>query len=268
MRRTTHAAAEPERMNLAARRSLGVVVGWMLRQALWGRQRDPDAPRSDPAARRFTRSDGGRIRDRTLDWYELLMPVADLERIPTRGNRLNVRLAVMTMALYRALLDEGVEPDRAAALVGDAGWIAYEAGAWPFVLLARLRHRDPHRRLVFALRVLLHFPFSAPGHPGYEVKTEDTGDAFLTTWTSCPPQTFVRDLVEMHGDHGELEAFRRSWCAYDWQFNDLLGEGRGDYRRPHTLSEDDDCCDMRWAVHAVDQQTRVAVSGGQEARAR
>jgi len=264
VQRTIH-AAKPERMNFVARCAMGPVVGWMVRYALWGRQRDPDAPRADSSARRFTRPDCARVRNHTVDWYERLLPIAHLEHLPTRGNRLNVRLAVMTMALYRALLDEGMESGRAAALVGDVDWIAYESSARPLVFLARLRHRDPHRRMTFALRMLLRFPFSAPGRPGYEVETADTEDAFHTTWTWCPPQTFVRDLVETHGDHGELDAFRGSWCTYDWQFNDLLGDGHGDYRRPHTLSEGDDRCDMRWAVVPRPRETPVAVASGQEA---
>ncbi len=198
--------------------------------------------------RRFTREDCDGIATGTICWYMRLVPVARLDRIPTRGNRLNVRLAVLTIALYRALLDHGIGPSRAADLVGDLGWRVYEAAARPLMAVARLRHRDPHRRMSYALRLLLRFPFSSPGRPGYEVDVADTGDAVFTTWTWCPPQTFVRDLIDLHGDHGELEAFRASWCAYDWQFNDLLAGGRGGYRRPHTLSYGDDRCDMRWAV--------------------
>ncbi|MGK2930475.1 MAG: hypothetical protein ACSLFO_12965 [Acidimicrobiales bacterium] len=215
------------------------------------------------------RPDCDRIVDRTMHWTARLLPTASLDRIPTRGNRLNVRLAVLTIALYRALLDEGLRPDRAADLVSDIGWRVYETAARPVVLIAGLVHRDRHRQLGSALRLLLRFPFSSPGRPGYEVDVLDDGEAVLTTWTWCPPQTFVRDLIEAEGDHGELEAFRRSWCTYDWQFNDLLAGGHGAYERPHTLSYGDDRCDMRWAVassHDSARATTTAVTVPQRER--
>ena len=66
----------------------------------------------------------------------------------------------------------------------------------------------------------------------------------------CPPFAFVRNYIEKHGDRGELEAFQRSWCRYDWGLTYAMVDGRygvrGHYERPHTLSAGDDVCDMRW----------------------
>lgn len=228
--------------------ALTPILRRVLRSALVGRRVDRDPPAATGPTRRLTREDCDRILAATTRWYTRLVPTARLDRIPTRGNRLNVRLAVLTIALYRSLIDDGLRPDRAADLMGDVGWRVYEGMARPLTLVARVRHREPHRRMSLSLRLLLRFPFSSPGRPGYEVDVTDTGNAVLTTWTWCPPQTFVRDLIEAEGDRGELEAFRRSWCTYDWQFNDLLAGGRGAYEREHTLSYGDDRCDMRWAV--------------------
>jgi len=170
----------------------------------------------------------------------------------TAGSRLNVALAVLTVALHRALLRARVPPDHAIDLVADTGWGLYRLGARPIVFATRLRHRDPGRRMVTALRLLLRFPFSAPGRPGYEVEAHDRADGFTTTWTWCPPLAFVQDLIVEQGDQGELEVFRRSWCSYDWALNDVLTGGRGAYRRPHTLSSGDDRCDMTWSVSTAD----------------
>ena len=78
------------------------------------------------------------------------------------------------------------------------------------------------------------------------------GDQIHTHWTHCPPQAFVRELVQAVGDRGEVEAFRRSWCEYDWPGADLIAaDGRsGHYERTHTLSEGDSVCDMCWRGRA------------------
>ncbi|MGK2948728.1 MAG: hypothetical protein ACSLFP_09150 [Acidimicrobiales bacterium] len=220
------------------------VLGRVVRRSLGGRRIDPN----DPGRGRFGRHDINRLVDGTFDEVERLWPVARLERLPTSGSRLNVALAVLTVALYRALVRVGVPSGHALDLVSDTGWRLYRLGARPIVLAARLRHRDPHRRMVTALQLFLRFPFSAPGRPGYEVEAHDGTDGYLTTWTWCPPLAFVQDLIKEQGDQGELEAFRRSWCSYDWALNDVLTAGRGAYRRPHTLSAGDDRCDMTWAV--------------------
>jgi hypothetical protein len=114
----------------------------------------------------------------------------------------------------------------------------------------RVATRSRQRRLEWTLRMLMRFPFSAPGKPGYAVEAWSDGERFHTHWTHCPPQAFVRHLVERRGDRGELEAFYRSWCLYDWAGADLLvGDGRrGHYARPHTMSRGDAVCDMCWSA--------------------
>jgi acyl-CoA synthetase (AMP-forming)/AMP-acid ligase II len=44
--------------------------------------------------------------------------------------------------------------------------------------------------------MLMIFPFSAPGRPGYEVKARAVADHFCTYWTHCPPHAFVRKEIE------------------------------------------------------------------------
>jgi hypothetical protein len=214
------------------------------RQVLRGRLLDHDQPERG----RWL----GRDVDRYLDevWMRTrhLLPEARLERLPTLGNRHNVFLAVVTTSAYQIMLEHGVERRYAMSLVADVGWKVY---AWMLQLAAlpaRLLSRDPQLRMERTLRALMRFPFGAPGRPGYEVRAWSEGDRFLTHWTHCPPQTFVRELAARHGDRGELEAFARSWCLYDWPAADLLaGDGQqGHYERPHTLSRGDPVCDMCW----------------------
>lgn len=214
------------------------------RQILEGRYLDPDQPERG----RWLRSDVANYLQDLWRRVDELVPQARLDELPTYGNRHNVFLAVVTTAAYQVLLDRGVERRYAATLAGDAGWKIY---SWMFAVVAlpfRITTRDPHKRMEQILKTLMVFPFSAPGPPGYEVQSWSEGDRFFTHWTHCPPQAFVRRLVESGDDRGELEAFYRSWCLYDWPGADLLASDgtHGHYSRPHTMSRGDKICDMCW----------------------
>ena len=218
------------------------------RTALQGRPHDPAAAEEG----RWQRRDVDAFLGETWSQVSRLLPAARLAELPTYGNRLNVFMAVVTTAAYRALLERGLPPDDAASLVADIGWKVYGWMLAASALPARLLTRSPRHRLEWTLRMLMHFPFSAPGKPGYEVEAWSNGEDFYTSWTHCPPQTFVRGLVEAGEDRGELAAFRRSWCSYDWAGADLIvGDGeRGHYDRPHTLSHGDAVCDMCWRARS------------------
>lgn len=220
------------------------------REALQGRLLDPGAPERG----RWLRADVAAFRKATWHRVDALLPSAHLERLPTFGNRLNVFMAVVTTAAYRELLERGVSRERAATLVADVGWKIYAWMLSAAALPARLLTRSRQRRLEWTLRLLMRFPFSAPGAPGYEVEAWSDGTRFHTHWTHCPPQAFVRSLVEEGEDRGELEAFRRSWCLYDWAGADLLvRDGKhGHYARSRTMSDGDPVCDMCWSSTRLD----------------
>jgi hypothetical protein len=178
-----------------------------------------------------------------------MLPAAQLNSLPAVGNRHNVFLAVLSVAGYHAYLAAGIERKYAIELLADVGWKLYCRSVTLPRLVARLMTRDPKRRVELMLRMLISFPFSAPGRPGYEVKAWAEPDRFCTYWTHCPPYAFVRRYVEQNGDHGELEAFRKSWCWYDWAITHVMVGGwqrMGHYERPHTLSAGDAVCDMCW----------------------
>ncbi len=218
------------------------------REALQGRLLEPDAPERG----RWLRVDVKEFRQATWRRVDRLLPAAHLEKLPTFGNRLNVFMAVVTTAAYRELLDRGVPREYAATLVADVGWKIYSWMLSASAIPARILTRSKQRQLEWTLKLLMRFPFSAPGKPGYEVEAWSDGEGFHTHWTHCPPQAFVRALVETGEDHDELEAFYRSWCLYDWAGADLLvGDGeRGHYERSQTMSRGDAVCDMCWSARA------------------
>ncbi len=214
------------------------------RQILQGRLLDPDVPEKG----RWLRGDVDQILRMTWKRVDTLISEAGLDLLPTLGNRHNVFLAAVTTAAYQVLLECGQSKNRASTLVADIGWKIYALGVKIVSLPFRLTSRDPGKRLERTIRALLVFPFSAPGRPGYEVKIEKQEGQLLTNWTWCPPLAFVRDLVERHGDRGELDAFYYSWCYYDWPGADIIaGDGKhGHYQRTHTQSRGDATCDMCW----------------------
>ena len=207
------------------------------------------------ASRRWLPPDVDRFMTKVAAVADDLRPVANLDALPKAGNRLMVEMAVFTSAAYRVLLDEGVPADGARALVADVGWDYYARLLRLTSLPFRLTSRDPGLRLRRTIRLLLWFPFSAPGAPGYavDVRTEDPD--ILTYFTHCPPQTFVRTLIATQGDRGDLEAFRQSWCKYDWPGADLIADDgkRGHYVRRQTLSAGDPRCDMCWAARGHEE---------------
>lgn len=220
------------------------VVRRAARQALEGRLLDPEKPERGRWLRRDVRGYLGDVWNRVAD----LTSRANLDALPTYGNRHNVFLAVVTTAAYQVLVERGVQQSYASALISDVGWKIYawmlSLVAWPF----RMTTRDPQKRMERILKALMVFPFSAPGAPGYEVRAWSEGARFFTHWTHCPPHAFVRRLAASGANNGELDAFYHSWCLYDWAAADFLaGDGTtGHYARPHTMSRGDPVCDMCW----------------------
>jgi hypothetical protein len=192
-----------------------------------------------------------RILKETWRQVDGILPSAELERLPTFGNRHNLFVfAVLAIAFYHALLEAGVEKQYAVELYSDIGWKLYVKQATFPRLVARLSSRDPDKQMGLVLRMLGVFPFSAPGKPGYEVKAWRGQGCICINYFHCPPYSFVKQYVEQNGDRGELELYRKSWCTYDWPFAyAIMGGGYkklGHYERPHTISSGDDVCDMRW----------------------
>jgi len=201
---------------------------------------------------RWLDSDVQRFLAATSSIASDLRPIAQMTKLPSVGNRLMVELTVFTIAAYRAMLRFEVDPKEAREIIADVGWDVYSWllswSSMPF----RLTYRDAGKRLQRTIGLLLRFPFNAPGAPGYAVERWQEGDNLFTHFTHCPPQSFVRAIIEEQGDCGDLDAFYHSWCLYDFSGADVIaGDGRrGHYTRKKTLSRGDQVCDMCWAGKA------------------
>lgn len=233
---------------LALRAVYGPLVRRAFNRAVLGRELDPERPQTGRLLAHQVRG-----IEREL-WRRLAaMDVADaFAKLPTWGNRHNVYLAAVTLAGYQALRVHGIPRDHALRLLGDAGWQIYLSLVRIPRLIGRITRRDRQKRLEGIIRSLLIFPFSAPGRPGYEVKVWSEAGRLYTHFTCCPPYEFVKAHALRHHDDEALEAFRRSWCRYDWALAYALIDGTpgvsGSYSRPRTMSYGDDVCDMCWSA--------------------
>jgi hypothetical protein len=223
-------------------------------QILQGRLID----RGHPESGRFLKHDVDSILKEVWRGTADLIPEAHMERIPTKGNRQNVFLAILTIAAYHSFLKARIEKDYAIELFSDIGWKVYCKFLVLPKLVARIITRDPQKRVNLILRMFMYYPFSTPGRPGYECRAWADEEGYCTFWTHCPPYEFVRRYIEKHNDRGELAAFQRSWCWYDWSLTYAMVDGAhnmlGQYERPHTLSYGDDICDMRWSARVKSNQ--------------
>lgn len=201
-----------------------------------GRYRDRDRP----SAGRLTKADVRAILKLAWGHADSLIPQADFSQFRSRGNRLNVYLCLLSLACYRALREYGLSAPWATELFADTGWYIYERMAKLVIAPSRPFTRDPQKRINFMLRALMIFPFNEDPN-GYQRKAWKEADHMRTDWTRCAPLDFVRKV----GTPEELVFFRATWCWYDYALPGLV-DPRGDYERPHTLSDGDSVCDMRW----------------------
>ncbi len=205
------------------------------REVLTGRLRSREEPRKG----RFMPSDVGRILDRAQ------RNVDDLQSsMVAQENWANFRmvfLGLTHLAIYRALLNEGTKKDYAIDLIGDIAWKPVTESRRTRIgkFIIRRITGDPHKQLGMQLRFLGRV---ATSPPGYESEFSSDSDTHYWNFYRCPPLEFYRTQGEE-----ALEMFRKTWCEFDFATAEWMAKGVK-YERPHTLSEGDDVCDMRWHV--------------------
>jgi hypothetical protein len=238
-----------------------LILKWVLRSAasqiLMGRMIEHGRPERG----RFLKHDVDSILKTILQNVDEIMPKSNIQSFPTLGNRQNAFLAILTIAAYRALLDFGIERNYAIELFSDLGWKIYTKFITIPRLAAQMITRDPQRQINLILRMMMVYPFSAPGRPGYEVQHWAEDDHYCTYWTYCAPLGVVKRFIEENDDRGDIEAFYKSWCSYDWAFTHAMVNGGyqrlGHYERPNTLSLGADVCDMKWYAIPPKSKERI-----------
>lgn len=185
---------------------------------------------------RFTSRDIKSLLQVTWDNYR--KKVASLALQPTIGSTINLRLACFTMSFFDALLATDVERDYAIELVADTTWWFYRKWAWIAIALA---HATPGKKVLgFATvkegpqgrRVVLRFPFNAPG---YRVETLTTDGTAAFNVVHCPVASYFRgqDAVDL---------CLASWCNLDYALAEMTEET---LIRTKTLVDGHEQCDFR-----------------------
>jgi hypothetical protein len=206
---------------------------WAGNRALVGKYIDRSAPHKG----RFVRADLERILESTMGYFEALMRKARIRRFETLGSRMNVMLGVASLAMYKALLSEGIAPSYATELFTDVAWKVYEKFVVLPRLIGRLVRRESQARMNFMLHAFLTFPFN---RPGYQWKVKSEQGAFQVDFSRCPVRDYFHEM-------GEEDFMFNSWCTLDFALAQVMVPG-GNYQRPHTLSAGDPLCDMTWTA--------------------
>jgi ubiquinone biosynthesis protein len=203
------------------------IFKWAAYRALVGRNRSPHEPEKG----RFTRAEVRHILDQLWHNYDELSP--DIPREPTRGSRMNMELACMTLSFHRALLAAGIERDYAISLIADFAWVIYQKWGILPRLISRLRTRDPVKRMRICLNLFLRFPFNPPGYIFQRLPADD-GISF--DMRRCP-------IAEYFQSYEAADVCVGSWCNLDYPLAEMWG---GWLERAGTLVEGDDCCSFRF----------------------
>jgi hypothetical protein len=185
---------------------------------------------------RFTREEVKRILAESWRNFEALAPSLPRER--TVGSRMNVTLAGATVSIYEALLAAGIEKEEAIRLIADLGWTIYAKWGATALFIARLRTRDPAKRLRTCINLFLRFPFNPPG---YVVEHLPADGAVAFNIRRCPVAEYFRsrDLPELCVG---------AWCNQDYALAEMW---EGGLERRGTLASGAECCDFRFTSRAL-----------------
>jgi len=222
----------------------GPLLGVLFRRVLVGRQVGGVA-----GGRTLTRPEVGRIFGRLWAHFDDLAPGIPWE--PTFGSRMNVALAALTVAAYRALGEAGIPGPAAGDLIKEIAWRVYRIWALLPGAIARLVTRRPVKRLRVATGLFRRFPFNPPGY-----RMEDVAAAGAVAFDvyRCPVAEYFRA-------HGLGELCVGTWCALDEPLAAMWGSA---LERQGTLAAGAARCDFRW-VPLPRNAAAVAGKGGRTA---
>ncbi len=207
------------------------LTNWAAHRALVGRNRS----RYEPEKGRFTARDVKHLLKQSWNRVDELTPSVFQE--PTFGSRMNVRLAALTLALFRHLVAVGVEREYAIELVGDSCWTIYQWWGRLGLFARSLSQSDAIRDQAKLVRSDGSWPISFPFNPpGYLTRYVPTENGLGFDVIRCPVAEYFRG-------HGAPDLGVGTWCMLDY----ALAEAQGIRMvRTQTLAAGSKRCDFRW----------------------
>ena len=197
-----------------------------------------------PEYGRFTQQGIERITLQTEANIRELMPyLDDLNNI---GNYQKQYEGLLTLAIYRSLIEANIETNYAINLLGDIIWQTFlnVRGFIPIIgplakKLITLRTKDPMIILGKLLKIMKKYPYS---EPGYKINFYEKDQIYYWDTYTCSAYDFYKKF-----GNEEMKLFRRLWCTLDYAVAERAVEG-GKYEREHCLADGDEVCDMRYFV--------------------
>jgi L-2-amino-thiazoline-4-carboxylic acid hydrolase-like protein len=227
------------------------IIRWAARRELVGHNRDQNKPDQG----RFTRTEVDHYIDQAWRRYKALAP--SLPEEPTVGSRMNVKLATLTISIFKVLLGAGIERAYTIELVSDMTWKVYRQWGRIGQFLVRILPRsllkpmrtDSARRIQKDGTLAQSFPFNPPG---YIAKYVPMKGAIAFDMIRCP-------VAEVFRAHGAIDLCQASWCDLDYALAEMQGLR---LHRTTTLVEGADRCDFRFIP--ASQVAKVGSSDGYE----
>lgn len=183
-------------------------------------------------SQRFARPAIRAVVDDALAAYDSQRAFLPVEA--TVGGRAMVRLAALTIGLYKALLARGFEASEARALTARVTGRIYARMADFPTSLSAVGSPDGRERLRRATDLFRRFPFGAPAYEMVDVAGD--GDVVAFDVLRCP-------VAELFLAHGLGELCVESWCNLDFPLAERWG---GRLERTTTIAGGAARCDFRW----------------------
>jgi len=184
-----------------------------------------------PEDRRFTHAE---VKDLVEDAWGIFARLEPrLAAQPTRGSRLNVKLACLTLAFFRAFLKSGIERTYAIEIIAELNWVFYAKWGALARFLGGRGVTTHFGDLKPGEVVPLLFPFNPPGYIARWIG----GDGEIGyDVVRCPVAEYFRA-------HDAADLCVSSWCNLDFPLGEMLG---WKLKREKTLVLGDDRCSFRW----------------------
>ncbi len=142
------------------------------------------------------------------------------------GASIMVRVAALTVALYRVLLEEGLPRRKAQELTAEVSWRVIRrlaAVSWEGAKPAR--GRDPMGRVRHLMHLLMRFPYGEPGYTTHQPESGETSAVFQVQHCPVAAHFAQEDLAELCGT---------TFCDIEVRLADEWGV---ELERPRTLGQ-------------------------------